>query len=119
MEWIDDALVLGARAHGESGAVAELFARGHGRVAGYVHGGASRRMQPVLQQGNVVRASWKARTGDQLGHYAPVELLEPHAAVLMSDAGALAALAARPVLGLTNASPSAAPVTAQRVRSRP
>lgn len=93
MEWTDDALVLGARAHGESGAVAELFAREHGRVAGYLHGGGSRRLQPVLQQGNLVRATWKARTGDQLGHFAPVELLEPHAAVLMSDAGALAALA--------------------------
>lgn len=93
MEWTDDALVLGAHTHGESGSVAELFARDHGRVAGYVNGGASRRMLPVLQQGNLIRATWSARTGDQLGRFATVELLEPHAAVLMSDAGALAALA--------------------------
>ena len=93
LDWTEDAIVLGARAHGESNSVLEVFARGQGRAAGYVHGGASRRMQPILQQGNLVRAGWKARTGDQLGHFSPLELLEPHAALLMSDAGALAALA--------------------------
>jgi DNA repair protein RecO (recombination protein O) len=92
-EWTDDAIVLGARAHGENGAVVEAFSRAHGRSAGYVHGGFSRKMQPVLQVGNVVRATWKARTGDQLGHFAPIELLEPHAAALMGSSGALSALA--------------------------
>ena len=92
-EWSDDAIILGARAHGESGAVTEVLARGLGRTAGYVHGGLSRRMQPALQAGNLVRVTWKARTGDQLGHFAPLELIEPHAAALMADAGALAALA--------------------------
>jgi DNA repair protein RecO (recombination protein O) len=93
LDWTDDAFVLGARAHGESAAIMEVFTRDHGRAAGYVHGGLSRRLQPVLQQGNLVRASWKARTNDQLGQFSSVELLDPHAALLMTDAGALAALA--------------------------
>jgi DNA repair protein RecO (recombination protein O) len=94
MEWSDDAIVLGARPFGESGAIAELFTRTHGRAGGMVHGGVSRRTRPVLQAGNLVRATWKARTGDQLGFFSPLELAEPYAAKVMDDAVALAGLSA-------------------------
>jgi DNA repair protein RecO (recombination protein O) len=89
MEWSDDGIVLGARPFGESGAIAELFTRERGRVAGMVHGGISRRTRPVLQAGNLVRATWKARTGEQLGFFSPLEVAEAHAARLMENAEAL------------------------------
>lgn len=92
VEWTDDAIVLGARPYGETQALAEVFARGHGRAAAIVHGGASRRMKPVLQLGNVVRVTWKARTADQLGFFAPLELTDPHAARVLDDQAALAAM---------------------------
>ena len=42
-EWEDDAYVLSARAHGESGAIVDLLTETHGRhaahVAGAPHGG--------------------------------------------------------------------------------
>ena len=92
VEWTDDAVMLGAKPFGETQALVELFARAHGRAAAIVHGGASKRMKPVLQAGNVVRATWKARTSDQLGFFAPMELIEPHAARLLDDPAALAGL---------------------------
>lgn len=92
MEWTDDGVVLGSRRHGESGAVAELFTREHGRFAAMVHGGSARRMVGVLQAGNMVRAGWKARMADQLGFFAPLELEQAVAATLLADAEALAAL---------------------------
>ncbi|MDX2234902.1 MAG: DNA repair protein RecO [Hyphomonadaceae bacterium] len=92
VEWTDDAIVLGARPYGETQALAEVFARTHGRSGAIVHGGASRRMKPVLQLGNVVRVTWKARTADQLGFFAPFDLVDPHAARLLDDQPALAAL---------------------------
>jgi DNA repair protein RecO (recombination protein O) len=98
VEWTDDAIVLGAKAYGETQALAEVFARMHGRAAAIVHGGASRRMKPVLQAGNLVRATWKARTADQLGFFAPVELLEPHAARVLDDPAALAGLSSATAL---------------------
>ena len=52
MEWTDDAIVLGARRHGEANAVAELMTRGHGRHLGLVRGGSGSRHKPVLQAGN-------------------------------------------------------------------
>lgn len=92
MEWSDDGVVLGAKAFGESGAIAELFTRDHGRAGGMVYGGISRKMRPVLQAGNLVRTTWKARTGEQLGFLSPIEVVESHAARLMEDADALAGI---------------------------
>jgi DNA repair protein RecO (recombination protein O) len=53
---------------------------------------ASRRTKPNLQAGNLVHVTWKARTGDQLGFFSPLDLVEPHAARLMDDAAALTGL---------------------------
>src|SRR5690606_11963662 len=90
MEWVDAAIVLGARPFGEGKLVAEVFAREHGRYGGVVHAG--RKAQPILQAGNVVHAGWKARLSEQLGFYSPLELVEPHATRLLDDAIALAGL---------------------------
>lgn len=98
VEWTDDAVVLGARPYGETQALLEVFAREHGRAGAIVHGGASRRTKPTLQSGNVVRLTWKARTADQLGFFAPIELMEPHAARVLDDAAALAALSSATAL---------------------
>ncbi|WP_409018397.1 DNA repair protein RecO [Brevundimonas vesicularis] len=67
MEFQDEAFVLSARAHGDTGAVVELLTESHGRRAAYVNGGASRRMRPFLQSGARVVAQFRNRTADQLG----------------------------------------------------
>lgn len=69
MHWSDEGIVLGARSHGESSVILELMTREHGRHAGLVHGGRSRRMAPVLQAGNTVAATWRARLDEHIGHY--------------------------------------------------
>lgn len=70
MEWTDEGIVLGARRHGEGSAIVELLTREHGRHLGLVRGGTSARMRPVLQPGNSVRAVWRARLDEHMGHYA-------------------------------------------------
>lgn len=90
MEWVDHAVVLGARHFGEGKLVAEVFARAHGRFGGVVHAG--RKSQPMLQAGNVVHAGWKARLSEQLGFFNPLELTEAHATRLLNDPEALAGL---------------------------
>jgi len=91
MEWSDEAIVLSVRPHGETAAVVELFTRSHGRHLSLIHGGRSRKLRPVLQIGNHVDASWKARLSEHLGH-ATVELRKGYAATSMDDAAALAGL---------------------------
>ena len=67
MDFADEAFVLSARAHGDTGVVVELLTSEHGRRAAYVAGGASRRMKPFLQAGARVQAEYRARTSDHLG----------------------------------------------------
>lgn len=90
MDWQDEGVILSMRPHGESAAIVEIFTRGHGRHAGVVRGGASRRMAPHLQPGTQVSARWRARLSDQIGAFG-VEPLRSRAH-LMADPLALAGL---------------------------
>ncbi len=75
------AIVCAVRAHGEHGAIARLLTPDHGLTAGYVRGGRSRAMRPVLLPGNVVKADFRARTEDQLAGLT-VELAHSRAPLL-------------------------------------
>src|SRR5947207_5668207 len=79
MEWTDEGIVLGTRRHGEANAILEVMTHEHGRHLGLVRGGSSSRLRPVLQPGNTVRAVWRARLDEHLGHYT-VEPLRLHGA---------------------------------------
>ena len=93
MDFTDDAFVLSARAHGDTGAVVDLLTEGHGRRAAYVAGGASRRMKPFLQPGARVAADYRARTSDHLGS-ARLEPVGEGPSALFDDPLALPGLAA-------------------------
>ena len=69
MEWTDEGIVLGVRRHGEANAIVELLTRAHGRHLGLVRGGAGSRLRPVLQPGNSLAVTWRARLDEHLGHY--------------------------------------------------
>jgi DNA repair protein RecO (recombination protein O) len=69
MQWNDEGIVLGVRRHGEVNAILELMTREHGRHLGLVRGGFGSRMKPVLQTGNSVTATWRARLDEHLGNY--------------------------------------------------
>ncbi len=79
MQWTDEGIVLGSKRHGEANAILELMTRAHGRHLGLVRGGASSRLRPVLQPGNRVSSTWRARLDEHLGHYV-VEGLDARAA---------------------------------------
>ena len=97
MQWSDEGVILSVKPHGETAAVAEIFTRGHGRYLALVHGGRSRRLRPVLQTGNHIDATWKARLAEHLGHV-NVELRKGYAAQAMDDPLALAGLSSMCVL---------------------
>jgi len=90
MEWRDEGALLSMRPHGESSAIIDVFTAAHGRHAGVVRGGASRRMAALLQPGSQVAVAWRARLDDHLGSFV-VEPVRSRAA-LLSDRRALAAL---------------------------
>src|SRR5271169_3926641 len=88
MEWTDDSIVLGVKRHGETGVILELMTQGHGRHLGLVRGGASARQRGVLQPGNALRATWRARLDEHLGNYT-VEGLNLRAAAFLPAAHAV------------------------------
>jgi DNA repair protein RecO (recombination protein O) len=89
--WDDEAFCLSVRVHGENAAILEVYAAAHGRVAAYVHGGASKRKLADLQPGNGIAVSWKGRLAEQLGHFT-AEMTHPRAAAILGQGAALAAL---------------------------
>ena len=66
MEIAASAIVCAVRAHGETGVIATLLTRDHGLRAGYVRGGRSRALRPLLQPGGTVQATLRARVDEQL-----------------------------------------------------
>tara|TARA_R110002020_G_scaffold18686_14_gene64860 strand:+ start:1888 stop:2595 length:708 start_codon:yes stop_codon:yes gene_type:complete len=84
MEWTGEGLLIGVRRHGEGSVIAEAMVAGRGRCLGLVRGGRSTRLAPVLQPGNTIQLTWRARLEDQLGQFI-VELLQARAAELVVD----------------------------------
>jgi DNA repair protein RecO (recombination protein O) len=77
--------VLGLRKHGETSAIVECMTAAHGRHLGLVRGGRSRRMRPILQPGNRVDVTWRARLDEHLGTF-QVEPVALNAARLLESA---------------------------------
>jgi DNA repair protein RecO (recombination protein O) len=88
MQWTDEAIVLGVKRHGETSVILELMTHEHGRHLGLVRGGAGTRLRGVLQPGNSLRATWRARLDEHLGNYA-VEGLALRAAGFLPAAHAV------------------------------
>jgi DNA repair protein RecO (recombination protein O) len=83
------AIVCAVRGHGELGAIARLMTPADGLQAGYVRGGRSRRLRPVLLAGNVVEAEFRARSEEQLAALT-VELVHSRAPLLSEPLAAAA-----------------------------
>jgi DNA repair protein RecO (recombination protein O) len=99
VQWHDEAIILSARPLGESSKIVEVITPAHGRAAGLVRGARSRTTRAVLQPGNRVAATWRARLDDQLGTLS-LEMVEARAGRIMDSAwgafglGSMAALLA-------------------------
>jgi DNA repair protein RecO (recombination protein O) len=92
MDWQDEAIVLSARHYGEHDAILTVLTRSNGRHLGLVRAGFSRRQRPMIELGNRLQASWRARLSEQLGTF-QIECLRSVAAMLLDQPRRLAALA--------------------------
>ena len=91
MDWRDQGILLSVRRHGETSAIIDVFTENHGRHAGIVRGGVSRKIAPIMQPGAQLDLSWRARLEDHLGTYT-VEPLRSRAAAALADRLSLAGL---------------------------
>lgn len=84
-----EAIVLAVRPHGEHGAIVRALTEEHGLQPGYVRGGRSRGMRPVLQPANIILGDWRARTEEQLAGLT-VELIHSRAPMFREPLAAAA-----------------------------
>lgn len=91
MEWRDQGILLSTRRHGETSAIIEVFTPEHGRHAGVVRGGTSRKIAPILQPGAQLDVTWRARLEDHIGSF-HVEPVRSRAVAAMGGRIALAGL---------------------------
>ena len=75
------AILLAVRPHGEHGAVVRALTPADGVQPGFVRGGRSRRLRPVLLPGNLIHAEYRSRTEEQLAQLS-VELVHSRAPLL-------------------------------------
>ena len=68
MRLATDAIIIAVRQHGEHGAIVRALTPADGVQAGYVRGGRSRALRPVLVPGNDIAAEFRSRTDEQLAH---------------------------------------------------
>jgi len=93
MQWNDDALLLSSRPHGESSLLVTLLTREHGRHAGLVAGGQSKRHRATWQTGTLMAVKWQARLSEHLGTISG-EPRTPYAARWLDDPFRLAGVSA-------------------------
>jgi DNA repair protein RecO (recombination protein O) len=93
-EWTDTAISLGARPFGESDVILDVFTPMRGLARGLVYGGVSRKKRPLIEAGNTIEVQWRARSEQNLGHFAVAEATNERAARCMVDPLALAGLSA-------------------------
>lgn len=91
MQWQADGYVLSVRRHGEASAIIEVLTRDHGRRAGLVRGASGKRLRGLLQPGNLLQLTWRARLSEHLGMFA-VEEMTSNVAPLLDDPLALSGL---------------------------
>ena len=91
ISWSDEGALLNARPFGETSMIIDVFTPQHGRHAGVVRGGTSRKTAPHLQPGTQLSLTWKARLNDHMGSFT-IEPIRSRAATAMSDRLALAGL---------------------------
>src|SRR5437764_10655112 len=91
MEWAAEGIGLSVRPYGDTSAIVEALTHLHGRHLGLVHGGASRKSRAMLQPGNALHVSWRARLNEHLGSF-HAEPLRARAGALLERRDALAGL---------------------------
>ncbi len=85
--------MLSARPYGESALLVTLLTRDHGRHAGLVAGGQSKRHRPSWQTGTLLDIKWTARLAEHLGTVGG-EPRTPYAARWLDDPARLGGLSA-------------------------
>ena len=75
MQWKDEGFLLSKRNYGENSILIEIFTLSHGKCAGIVYGGTSKKVKNYLQLGNKIHVNLKTKNDSKLGYF-KIEIIE-------------------------------------------
>ena len=67
MEWRDQGILLGKTPFGETAVIVDALTQKNGRVRAVLRNGQSRKFRSILQIGNILDITWRARLSEHMG----------------------------------------------------
>ena len=84
MYWSDEGYLLSKNNFDENSIIIEAFTLKHGKYAGIVYGGSSRKQKRFFQIGNKIFLNWRSKNENKTGYF-KVELIEPVSPIYFDD----------------------------------
>ena len=84
--WQDEGYLLSKNNFDENSLIIESFTLDHGKCAGIVYGGSSKKQKKNLQIGNKISLNWKAKGENRIGYFS-TELIKPISPPFFDDKG--------------------------------
>ena len=84
MYWQDEGYLLSKNNFDENSIIIETFTLDHGKYAGIVYGGSSRKQKRNFQVGNKILLDWKSKNENRQGYF-NVELIKPVSPFFFDD----------------------------------
>ena len=84
MYWKDEGYLLSKNNFNENSIIIESFTLNHGKYAGIVYGGSSRKQKRIFQIGNKISLNLKSKSENKTGYFT-VELIKPVAPLFFDD----------------------------------
>ena len=84
MKWQDEGYLLSKNNFDENSIIIETFTKNHGKYAGIVYGGSSRKQKKNFQTGNKIFLNWTSKNENRSGYF-NVELIDPISPFFFDD----------------------------------
>ena len=69
MTWDDTGYLLSKNRYNENSLIAEIFTKDHGKIAGIIFGGTSKKIKNYLQIGNKIYVNFNSKSESRIGYF--------------------------------------------------
>ena len=84
MIWDDTGFLLSKNRYNENSLIAEIFTKNHGKVAGIIFGGTSKKIKNFLQIGNQLYTNYNSKSENRIGYF-KIEIQKAYSPIYFDD----------------------------------
>ena len=77
MNWIDEGFLLNKNRYSENSLIVDIYTKDHGKIAGIIFGGTSKKIKNYLQIGNKLHVNYNSKNENKIGYF-KVEILQAY-----------------------------------------